>query len=329
LELFLGSIEDYRRLKKSYTSEHYFIVSTEFSTICYDAFEEKVIEIGLRDIDLLTSLRPHVFDSLKRINRLTLIKKSIVNFMCKRKCVDEKWFHLKQIEERDLICSTIQSLNLKAKAKFGALLAKNDYPCPLVFNEYKLKSIERNPFNYNLYFELFYVLLGLKNKSICVVSGTKNCNLKGKSSLIPIIFDGINSVSVSRKDHLRNNNNVDLIASNTNDWLIADFHGEIEIPDFKNLLKSFVACSTLHIMNVTIIDLKKNGEFEGELKEIFEWYHIFHEKSAAMSAYLIILIRDYDDDDGKLLANISRRVSKRFTSVITVPYISCQEMMKI
>jgi hypothetical protein len=90
-------------------------ICSEFSTICYDAFEEKVIEIGLRDNDLFTSLRPHIFDSLKRINRLTLIKKCILNFMCTRKYEDEKWFHLKQIEERDLICSTIQTLNSSQK----------------------------------------------------------------------------------------------------------------------------------------------------------------------------------------------------------------------
>ena len=66
------------------------IICSEFSTICYDAFEEKVIEIGLRDNDLFTSLRPHIFDSFKYNKSFNSNQKIYFKFLSTRKMVSFK-----------------------------------------------------------------------------------------------------------------------------------------------------------------------------------------------------------------------------------------------
>jgi|LakMenEpi03Aug12_release.lakeMendotaPanAssembly.Ray.scaffolds.fasta_scaffold3111400_1 hypothetical protein len=67
-----------------------FNISSEFSTICKDAFEEKVIEIGLRDNNLFTSLRPHIFDSFKYNKSFNSNQKIYFNFLSTRKMVSFK-----------------------------------------------------------------------------------------------------------------------------------------------------------------------------------------------------------------------------------------------
>ena len=295
--------------------------SKEFSTICEERFTKQVIENGLIKNDLFGCLKPHIFDSLKRLNRLTQMKKELLEFMSLNNC-DDKWKHLKNIEERDLICLTIKSLGSISKAKFGALLVKNDYPCPIIFNDWETSVMVKEPKRYDICFELFSDLLSIiRHKSLIINSGTKNSSFKGKSSLIPLLFDDIsnNCVFKSTKDNLRGA--VDLIC-NSSDWIIADFHSEIETNDSKNLLKALSEFSIMHIFNVTIEDFESNGELIKEVREMFECYDVLKHKSTLTQLYVIILIRDYENENSDMFKKICDRYNKQLSIVLVVSNIS-------
>ena len=304
-------------------NETFGVISHEFSTIHEECFSKQVIEKGLNENDLFTHLKPHIFDSLKKLNRLSQMIKLILEFVCINKCGD-RWKHLKHVEERDLICLVIKTLNSISRAKFGDYLVKNDYPCPIMFNDYEISFLVKVPKRYNICFDLFPALLGIVlQKSLIINSGTKSCSFKGKSSLLPLLFDGVNNnnVFISRKQNMGLNGNVDLICS-SNEYIIADFHSEIESVDGKNLLKSFIAYSSMHIINATLEDFKGNGEFINELQEIFEWYKVLKLISSFEMVHVVILIRDYEEHGNELLSLIQQRHSSDFLSVLAVPCIA-------
>jgi hypothetical protein len=276
-------------VKKTSTNDS---LDTEFSTIALDDIQTNTINNALNSIDFVAYLKPYIFNLLKSLNRLAPIKNHILKFVKSKDC-DKKWNFLSKIEERDLICSIIQSLNSQSKPKFGTLLAKNDYPLPFMFTIYE----ENDGYKQKIEFEIFNDLLGLTNKSLMVISGTKNTVGKGKSSLIPVLLSGLHeerSIFKSKTCYSIKKNNVDLIY-NSEYWVIADFHSEIETQDAKNLLKAFSAYSTLHVINATIDDFDANGDFKCELNDFFKWYYVFQKSSAVKPAHVVIVIRDCEN----------------------------------
>ena len=77
------------------------------------------------------------------------------------------------------------------------------------------------------------------------------------------------SVFTSKSKYHANENNIDIICNEEtcDQWVIVDFHSVVE-NQAKNLLKSFGAYATLHVINVTFEDFDELGHAKVELKEI-------------------------------------------------------------
>ena len=258
-------------------------LDVEFSAIVTDkidvASNENVdkIKIGLENRNLIENIKPYMFDALKRFHRLKSLKLNIL-----KAGSNGTRAYLDYLEERDLICGLIESLrNPKSRARLATLIIKNDYPLPLVYSIYNYKT---NQIETKQCFELFEDVLCLTTRPLAVVSGTQNCVFKGKSSLIAYMFDGMHkelSVFRSSLKTTFEKNNVDLICNqeNGNSWVIADFHSHVESDEAKNMLKSFGAYASLHILNVTMSDFGKSGEFSDELSELLDWYRDLYENN--------------------------------------------------
>jgi hypothetical protein len=258
------------------------------SIIVNETCEQEIGQILESKISLSNFLKPFMFDALKRFNRLSDIKKKILNFSVNG---IEKWNFLNNLEERDLVCALIESVNKISKRKLGALIVKNDYPLPLIYPKFnifsKIAELE------NVSFDLFQEILYITSRPLACVSGTKNAVFKGKTSIIPFIFNGLHeerSVFISKSNFPCNENCIDIICNeDTCDWIIADFHSKVETHQAKSLLKSFAAYSSIHVINATIEDFNKDGEPIDELKELL----IFHVSLTAKS-FIIILLRDFE-----------------------------------
>ena len=226
-----------------------------------------------------------MIDALKRFHRLKLLKLNIL-----KAGSNVTRANLDYLEERDLICGLIESLrNPKSKAKLATLVIKNDYPLPLVYSMYNYNT---NQIETKQCFELFEDVLCLTTRPLAVVSGTQNCVFKGKSSLIPYLFDGMHkelSVFRSPIETKFKNNNIDLICNqeNGNSWVIADFHSHVESDEAKNMLKSFGAYASIHILNVTMNDFGMNGEFSNEISQLLDWYRDLYDKNRYVENNLI------------------------------------------
>ena len=243
------------------------------------------IKTGFENLNLIESIKPYMIDALKRFHRLKLLKLNIL-----KAGSNVTRANLDYLEERDLICGLIESLrNPKSKARLATLVIKNDYPLPLVYSMYNYNT---NQIETKQSFELFEDVLCLTTRPLAVVSGTQNCVFKGKSSLIPYMFDGMHkelSVFRSSIETKFKNTNVDLICNqeNGNSWLIADFHSHVESDEAKNMLKSFGAYASIHILNVTMKDFGINGEFSNELSQLLDWYRDLYDKNRYVENNLI------------------------------------------
>jgi hypothetical protein len=153
-----------------------------------------------------------MFDALKRFNRLQLLKLNIL-----KAGSNVTSANLNYLEERDLICGLIESLrNQKSKARLATLVIKNDYPLPLVYSMY---NYNKNQIETKRCFDLSEDVLCLTTRPLAIVSETQNCLFKGKSSLIPHMFDGMHkelSVFRSSIETKFKNNNIDLICNQEN-----------------------------------------------------------------------------------------------------------------
>ena len=123
------------------------------------------------------------------------------------------------------------------------------------------------------------------------------------------------SIFSSKSNFEASKNNVDIICNEEtcDSWVIADFHSEVENEQAKNLLKSFGAFSTLHVINVTFDDFNEVGEPEHELKDILEWYKGFY-NSKKKSPHVILLFRDYLKKDEKKFEKVTNVINFYYTS---------------
>jgi phenylpyruvate tautomerase PptA (4-oxalocrotonate tautomerase family) len=145
--------------------------------------------------------------------------------------------------------------------------------------------------NHYYNFDLLSDVLSHSNKCLAIISGTTNTVYKGKSSLIPFFFPGLNDKSVTKLEEPSTSSYVDVLCNDENNenWIIADFHSKVETNECKNLVKSFSSFANLHVINVTIDDFNENYEPSEEIVNLLLWY-----KHQNNSAQLVILIRDMD-----------------------------------
>lgn len=161
------------------------------------------------------------------------------------------------------------------------------------------------------------------------MSGTKSACFKGKSTLIPYLFEGLHpdlSVSRTKTNSRWQWNNVDVLCTDEtfSKWVVTDFHSRIESTQAKNLLKAMLAHSSLHLLNSTLVDFDEiTGELSAELAEIIEW-QISHTTST-----VVLLIRDFKFIERSKLATINENLNKRFVAkrviLLTLENISDKE----
>jgi hypothetical protein len=269
-------------------------IDQNFSEIIVDDFNDAFGKTILDDKNFIEKIKPYLFDALKRISRFTKIKSTILEYANKNDKDSEFYSFFNKLNERDLVCALIECVNENSKAKLAKQIAKNDYALPLAYSVYNFK---KDCLELKLSFKIFDEVLCFTYRPLAIFSGTKNAVYRGKTSLIPFIFDGMSqdlSIFSSKSNYEANKNNVDIICNEEtcDSWVIADFHSEVENEQAKNLLKSFGAFSTLHVINVTFDDFNELGEPQSELKEMLEWYKGFY-SSNKKSPHVILLFRDY------------------------------------
>ena len=283
-------------------------IDAHFSSIILGAVSSELIERGLNENALISTLKPYLFDALKRTGRLSAIKAKILEFVCvcdKSKCNAnrQRWSHMSKLDERDLLGALIQSVNVSSRAKLGSLIAKNDYPLPLGYSTY---NVETQRVEQQIAFDLFADVLCLTHKSLAVVSGSRHAAFKGKSTLIPLMFNADDSSLLGAKSTHKSTsrltaptlcNNVDVVCNEetSGSWIVADFHSTVESAEARNLLKAFAAYASLHLVHVTIDDFDDDGAFSRELAELIHWHKSMHEAPSTSSPYIVLVLRDYSD----------------------------------
>lgn len=282
-----------------------------FLTIITDQLNESHVGNGLSNGNLIEKIKPFMFDSLKRYNRLTGIISSILTYANTN---DEQWGFMSLIEDRSLLSALIQTVNKSSRAKLGTLIVKNDYPVPLLFSKYNNLSNEcssNNKVENELCFELLDSELCRTYKPLAVVSGSSSACFRGKTTLIPFLFEGLHpeySVLRSTVKHECLQNNVDVLCNDetSSKWVIADFHSIVQSNKAKNLLKAMLKFASFHLLNVTLDDFdNKTGSMSYELTEVFEW-HKTH-----TSSVVILLIRDYTSTAKSKLEMIREKLSQK------------------
>lgn len=231
----------------------------------------KAIQFQRFDIDV----KPYLFYLLKSLQSLNGVIAGVIKSYYSKPSADKQF--LEAIDERDLICGLIMCTNSQSIPKLGKLIAQNNYPLPIVFTTCErppVATTSPNKLDYQLCFNIAFDLLSLTNKSLAVVSGTRNAIFSGKSQLIPVLFNGLDetkSIFISKQPFACRKNNVDLVCTEDNccsDWVIADFHSDVNTMEAQNLLKSFGAYCVSHIINVKINDFNDDNTCSSELNEL-------------------------------------------------------------
>jgi hypothetical protein len=240
-------------------------IDKEFFDLQSEKIDEQVIENACNSESFLLHLKPYLFDLLKRCSKfvdfLNMLKKSASDKKFQSESIRKT---LRQINERDILCALIESISLKSQSQMGLLFAKNDYPVPLMY-----PKVDENC--KSIIYKINYDILCLSHKHLAVVSGTKNAVKKGKSSLIPCLFPGLNKNSILQSSEL---SSVDVYCNDetNSEWIIVDFNG-FQTIESEKLLKTFSALSTIHVCNVSIKDFGEDfRKISSEIEKLFNWY---------------------------------------------------------
>ncbi|CAF0753982.1 unnamed protein product [Brachionus calyciflorus] len=258
-------------------------IEREFNELIENQLDGKILLNAFNSKSPIFQLKSYLFDLLKSNKNFQIVKSFIYeneNELCEtiKELLDD------YLTERDLLSSLIDSCNQISLAKLGSLIIKNEYPIPLTY--YKL-SKNTNELEIRIKFDLLNEFLCLSSNPIALITKTKRCVRSDNLSLIPIIFPG--AVIFKTKSISQYFFNIDVILKDP-DWTILDINGD-SLSDKNyicyNLMKSFSAYSSVHIINCEIEDFNSNGEPGEELKSILKWSHHLKEKS-----FFVIVIRD-------------------------------------
>ncbi|CAF0742704.1 unnamed protein product [Brachionus calyciflorus] len=225
---------------------------------------------------------------------------------------------LEVINERDLICCLLESVNESSLPRLGYLISKNDYPLPLTYHIFDNSSPNKLKYKFN--FDIFYDLLCLTDKSLAIVTGTKSTVRCGKSTLIPFIFPGLNQFSIYKnRIKMPEINNIDILCNDetSEDWVIADFNGFIDNNNLLHfrLFKSISAYSSLHVLNCKLEDFNsESGEPNLEILDVLNWY-----KKIQNEAKVLILIRDYNSKSKKFVELINSKINTLYSNINLIP----------
>ena len=247
---------------------------------------------AIKSENFIAYLEPYLFDLLKRHEKFTNLCDKILNFANKNKEKElkEKLKILKLIDEKLLLSAFIELVSIEFQPRLGYFIAKNDYPVPI---QYQYFDYQKNSVEVKVNFDILSHLLCLTSKCIAIVSGTSNALYKGKTSLISLAFPDLNPNSTIKSKHYSDLSHVDVICNDetSENWIIADFHGQVKIKESINLLKSFSVFADIHILNVTINDFNDDHQPSDEIKEILRWHTILNKENQTL---VVILIRDID-----------------------------------
>lgn len=108
-----------------------------FSIIITDKIDESLVKTGLERGNLIESIKPYMFDSLKRFNRFNELMASILKHANKN---GKTWGFMSKTSDRDLLCALVQTTNIASRPKLGTLIVKNDFPLPLLFTKHSKTS---------------------------------------------------------------------------------------------------------------------------------------------------------------------------------------------
>lgn len=210
---------------------------------------------------LIDELKPYLFDLLKRNKNFRIIDELINNLVEDT----DKYEYVRQFLEtylcqRDILCSLIDSCSKISLPRLGSLIARNDYPIPLSF--YKLST--DNHLEYQLNFEILYEVLSLTNRKLIVINELNSNNML---NLKEILFPGsacfATKFDFPRWDYVDVMLNEDCVIAHFNFWV-----NECKKVN-RDLMNSFSAFSSLHIVSTTLSDYTSLEPCQ-ELKDLFK-----------------------------------------------------------
>ncbi|RNA07481.1 interferon-induced very large GTPase 1-like [Brachionus plicatilis] len=281
----------------------------EFNKIVLEELNAEDLVEWLKNVKSLPlQLKPFLLDNLKRIKRFDSIINQLSKIAYSHANTDSKTKQLLElITEKDLVICILESIGKQSLERLGYLLSKNDYPLPLLYETYDDRN---NCLKEKINFQIFKDLLCFTSKPLAIISGTSSSIRKGKSSLIPFMFAGLNKNSVfGVRKNTPVQNSIDIICNeeSSNNWIIADFNGELTGQNMVNLFKSLSANASLHILNANIDDFdEQNGEPKNEIMNIFNHYRSLN---ANNQLKLVLLIRDSTEKYSNFLELIKERVN--------------------
>ena len=203
----------------------------------------------------------------------------------------------------------IETVSIRSQPQLGLMIAKNDYPVPIMYPTYdhQLASI-RNKVNFDLFQDIFCV----PKKHLALVTGTVNTMQKGKSHLIPFMFTGLNKESIMKTSVLPS---VDVICNDETcpDWIVIDFNGSTQCPESAHLLELFSYYAFFHVIHVTLDDFDRDLKPSDEVRAIFSRYETFQNNDEKhQPASILLLIRDLNDEDQEKCTDVFKKISKEF-----------------
>ena len=279
-------------------------IEPEFSRVILDEISLESLAKAFSSNDLTTELKPYLFDCLKRNSNLKDFKEEIFNSLGKLNLTNKVINSIELMTERNLITGLIESVSQANKPRLGYLISKNNYPMPLAYDYFCPGT---NQTQTKIDFGIFTDAFCATDKCVALVSGSRNACKKGKSSLIPILFSGLNG---SVEMVYNTDNQVDIISNSdsTSEWIVADFHGATNTFESLNLIRSIRAYSTIHFLNTTLEDFnqltqKPSQEIVNMLREY---------QDSEFNPKLVLLVRDVNEADDTIktsLDNIRKQLN--------------------
>lgn len=154
----------------------------------------------------------------------------------------------------------IDSCSKISLPRLGSLIARNDYPIPLSF--YKLST--DNHLEYQLNFEILYEVLSLTNRKLIVINELNSNNMLNlKEILLPGSACFATKFDFPRWDYVDVMLNEDCVIAHFNFWV-----NECKKVN-RDLMNSFSAFSSLHIVSTTLSDYTSLEPCQ-ELKDLFK-----------------------------------------------------------
>ncbi|CAF1178374.1 unnamed protein product [Adineta steineri] len=218
------------------------------------------IQILLDAVFHSRSLKPYIFDSLKRYHSLSDVMQILSSDIDTSAVNNDKnpfCDIVEKITQYILLVCTIESMSFESQQFFGNIIRKNGLPIPLAYY-----TREQDEFLFKINFNTLAETFCYSTERILLCLGSPMAVEFGKTSILPCLFDNIKSESLNREGNAQLRFGcIDTIFASLNNksYVVFDVHGTITTMN-EDLITAIQEYCALQILFVTIADLE-SGDF--------------------------------------------------------------------